>query len=552
MMAAMYARTTNNLTKLKECIDTNRSTLDPYVSDILYSYDLKLQVYSQDGKTRVSPTNIFSKLGGQYSSGMGDMEGMGMMSSGTGSVMSQMIGNDTLLSEQYDVIAGRMPGAWDEIVLIVDKNNQISKITLYMLGVLDQDQLEADMKQLYETGKYESADIPPYDYDYFLNLTFNMLLSSDFYTKTSNDYKFEGKNYKVWRDIRENNDFDQLAFTKENGIPLKVVGILRPDKDAVATSIVTPLGYTKALTDKVLELTAKSEIINQQRQTPDINVLTGMYFDTVDVITKENFEEIVDKLPSDKLDLLLIAAGQQAGRKITKAEFVDMVKRLDEESFNANATMILRILKEEQTTYEKVLSMLGAAEEMTPSAINFYAKDFKSKDEIKKFIEDYNKNADEKDKVKYDDFIGTLMSGITTIINVISYVLIAFVSISLVVSSIMIGIITYISVLERTKEIGILRAMGASKKDISRVFNAETLIVGFAAGVFGILITLILTLPINAIIHALSGIGSVGAKLPVPGAAALIGISMFLTWIAGLIPAKIASKKDPVEALRSE
>ena len=225
---------------------------------------------------------------------------------------------------------------------------------------------------------------------------------------------------------------------------------------------------------------------------------------------------------------------------------------LNDEMFATFEATLYDMVPDKDETFESMLITLGDAEKASPATINFYPKDFESKDTIKNFIKTYNASVEKEKQIEYTDVIGILMSSISTIINVISYVLIAFVSISLVVSSIMIGIITYISVLERTKEIGILRAIGASKKDISRVFNAETLIVGFAAGLIGIAVTLLLILPVNAIIRSLSGIVNIGASLPVLAAVILVGISMFLTFIAGLIPSKIASKKDPVEALRSE
>ena len=198
------------------------------------------------------------------------------------------------------------------------------------------------------------------------------------------------------------------------------------------------------------------------------------------------------------------------------------------------------------------MALLGRIDESSPSGVQIYAETFENKDSIADAIADYNASADEDDIISYTDYVALLMSSITTIINAISYVLIAFVAISLVVSSIMIGIITYISVLERTKEIGILRAIGASKRDISRVFNAETLIEGFISGIIGIGMTLLLIIPINMIIHRLTNIMSLNATLPVSGGISLVIISMILTFISGLIPSGIAARRDPVEALRTE
>ena len=679
MMAAMSATVENNLEAFKKYLDENYDKIEGAVSDIQYTYDFDLQIFTSDGKTQVSPTTIFKNMGESFAS-MGEMMEVSGMNMGFG-VMSEMIDNQELLDQQYDVIAGEWANEPNEVVLVVNKNNQISKMTLYMLGVLDQGELEDIMKALMTNGEYDTTPLEPYDYDYFLNMTFRLLNTSDFYEKT--DKTYEG-GYHVWRDIRDLPGYDQEKFVTENGTELKITGIIRPKAGVAATSISGAIGYTKGLTDMILDLNTKSEVINQQKATPDYNILTGLKFERthytpetiVDLINKIDsatmemfyaymteqiktnpefsgqvqvnspqtfmgmfmlmpediqmpiFESILEKALAEeaklglsaqycptnilcgmistslgvqvtpqnimtlypildtKTQVLLMLNGIPASEQmpqaipglmelagddfmsgmytelektmltltVNKEIFLTLLSTMDENSdnFKMIEETLYNMAPQIDATLDSTLELLGDAEKAKPASINFYAKDFESKETIEKFISDYNDTVEEIDKIQYTDLVGVMMSSVTTIINVISYVLIAFVSISLVVSSIMIGIITYISVLERTKEIGILRAIGASKGDISRVFNAETLIVGFAAGLIGVLGTIALILPINAIIQALSGIANIRAILPWGAAIILVAISMFLTFIAGLIPAKVASKKDPVVALRSE
>ncbi len=550
MMSSMNSKIKNNLESFKKYVEEHNDELAGMVSDIQYTYDFDLQVYSEDGKTQVNPTTIFDNMGEYFASVSTMMSSSSSMMSGI-EVMSEMIDNRELLEQQYNVIAGTWPTKWDEVVLVVDKNNQISKMTLYMLGVLDQSELPDIMNKLVETGEYEKTDIEPFTYDYFLNMKFNLLLNTDYFEKTDLTYTVDNVRYPIWKDVREAEDYDQSKFVNEKGTKLKIVGIIRPDEDAVASSISGAIAYTGDLTDMIMQLNQKSEITVQQlTSTPGYDVFTGASFEKK-TYTRENITELLDSIDEQSLDILLMYIGNKTGMPITKEDIPAMVQAMDDQTF-AEFVAILEKMVETKSTLEENLEILGYATEASPASINFYAKDFASKDMIEDFIASYNKNVSEADKISYTDLVGLMMSSITTIINVISYVLIAFVSISLVVSSIMIGIITYISVLERTKEIGILRSIGASKKDISRVFNAETLIIGFAAGAIGIIVTLILCIPINFIIHLLSGINNVGAILPWVGAIALILISMLLTFIAGLIPSGIAAKKDPVEALRSE
>ncbi len=671
MMSAMSATVENDLEAFKLHLDENYDKIASAVSDIQYTYDLNLQIYTADGKVQVSPTTIFDNMGSSFA-GIGEMmESMGGMG-----IFSEMIDNQDLLDQQYELVGegSHWPENENEVVLVVGKNNTVSKMTLYMLGVLDQSELEDIMKQLMTEGEYEASHMEPLPLEDFLGMKFRLLNAYEFYEKTDTTYLENGKEYPVW----QKGVYDREKFVTENGTELVISGIVRPKEGASATSINGAVGYTRALTDKILAETAESELLRQQKETPNTNALTGLPFERTPY-TKENIHELIDKVDDTTMEQLYAFMTAQifsneeflTKLQVTPENFVGFAAIMNDEQqtmlvesmlnaakadpantqglamlrgFLATAklgaegagvtmekllpllsaqerlllingmpkneqmgvpmdivglkdmcsaetmTEIYAYMNEqikqmsvneetfplllgfmgdeefatmEQTlydlapqtdaTYDSVLSDLGDAEKASPASINFYAKDFESKEVIETFIKDYSDSqTDETKKIQYTDMIGALMSGVSTIIDVISYVLVAFVSVSLVVSSIMIGIITYISVLERTKEIGILRAIGASKKDISRVFNAETLIVGFAAGLIGVLGTVLLCLPINAIIHALTDMDNINAVLPWVAAVVLVGISMLLTFIAGLIPAKVASKKDPVEALRSE
>lgn len=547
MMTAMNARITNNLEKFKQYLDEHESELDGYLTGIQYTYDMELQIYSQDGKTQVNPTTVFENMGERYSA-MAELMKSSGMNSGM-NIFDEMIDNPALLEQQYDVIAGQWPQAADEVVLVVDQNNQISKMALYMLGVLDQSELAEMMKALEEGREYEATEIAPYDFDYFLNMKFRLLSSAEYYAKAEGKtYTADGKEYPVWQDLRKLAGYDQESFVSERGTELKVVGIIRPAEGVAATSLNGSVGYTKALTDKLLAESGDWEIIRQQKETPKYDVLTGSTFEKVEW-TRELLAMALSGIDEQERPMLLALLNQGLSTPVSDA---NDVMNMSDADFRRAINNLSSFMPQSESSYKKNLTLFGDASAASPDSINFYAKDFAAKDKIEEFIKAYNDEVSEADKMQYTDLVGIMMSSITTIINVISYVLIAFVSISLVVSSIMIGIITYISVLERTKEIGILRSIGASKRDISRVFNAETLIVGLAAGLIGILTTVLFCLPINALIRALSGISGVRASLPWVAGLVLVLISMLLTVVAGLIPAKLASKKDPVEALRSE
>ena len=466
MISTMYGGvTTNNLKKFKTYIE-NYNNLDKYVNDISYTYNLDLQIYTEDN-LKVNPSNMMNAFGV-------DMQ----MSSGTATTMTngiavfnELTNNKDLLNSQYEVIEGRMPESYDELVLIVDKNNEIVDYVLYSIGLKDQKEIQETMINMMNGKEIEEFKQTIYTYEEILNNNYKLVLNTDYYEKENG----------VWKD--KSNDPSYISEIVEDGLDLKIVGIIKPSEDS-NLSVTNGVGYTRELTKYVINKINDSEIVKEQKQDKDINIFTNKKFEALE-------------------------------------------------------------------SYENNLTKIGSVDLEDPYTINIYPKNFEAKEELEKIIEEYNENASDDDKIEYTDYVGILMGSVTTIIDVIGYVLIAFVSISLVVSSIMIGIITYISVLERTKEIGILRSIGASKKDISRVFNAETFIVGITAGLIGVGITSILNIFINIIIKNASGI-VVNASLPVVGAIVLVLISVILTVIAGLIPARVASKKDPVIALRTE
>lgn len=531
MINAMMAEVkTNSLGELKSYFESPDCDIYKYANDIQYTYNFDLNIYSAntaDKIRKVNPSTLMNDIMG-VSSGS---SASGMMNYYNNSNMwVQMLDNSELLSEQYDVLAGRWPAAYDEVVLVTNEYHSISDVTMYALGLKDSESLENIILQL-GTGNKLDVEETTYTFDDILNLDFRLVLATNFYEQDPIS--------KKWADRSDNKEYMTKAIAE--GIPLKIVGIIEPNEDAVATALNSgTIAYTKALTDKVIELTNQTDIVKAQLADQDTDVFTNLPFVTkdeeIEKITIDDVKAYIATLPIEQQQSLQLYFSM-----MTDEQIVDMFKA--------------QLQTKSTSTYKDNLIKLGYANPDIPYKINIYAKDFNSKDRIADIISEYNKkviaDGNENLEITYTDYVGLMMSSVSTIVNAISYVLIAFVSISLVVSSLMIGIITYISVLERTKEIGILRSIGASKKDVSRVFNAETMIIGFVSGALGILITIALDIPINLIIKHLSGIAGV-AKLPVIGAVVLILISIGLTLLAGLIPAKVASKKDPVIALRSE
>ena len=511
---------TNNLEEFKKYLESGDTDIKDYINAIQYEYNLNLNIYKQnEDKTyqQVNPSKVFDELG------FGEMmesrqSASSMMSSSMAmtqtDVWTEMLDNQNLLQSQYDVLAGNWPTKYNEVVLIVDENNEISDYTLYSLGIKDIKELNESMEKIKNKEKVEAGESESYSYDDLLNYKFKILLNTDYYKKSGN----------AWQD--KSNDDEYMKNVVDNAEEITIVGIIKPNEETVSSSGAGMIGYTKELKEYVINKINETEIVKEQKESPNINVFTGIEF-------PENQNSSFDYSQLTDEQRMYMST-------LSEAELAELMKNYAENS---------------TATYDSNLSTLGVVDLNKPSTINIYPKDFESKDMITTRISEYNdkqtNDGKEENVITYTDIVGVMMSSVSTIINVISYVLIAFVGISLVVSSIMIGIITYISVLERTKEIGILRSIGASKKDVSRVFNAETLIIGLVAGLIGIVVTLLLNIPINMIIKSIVGISNI-SKLPTAGAIILVAISVGLTMIAGLIPARFAAKRDPVEALRTE
>lgn len=524
----------NNLSEFKKYIENGGSDIKSYVSDIQYSYDVPLNIYMKDtsnGVEQLNPSTMFDSIYGEgatsTSSAMSSGMGMGMFSNS--SVWNQLLGNQQVLDEQYDVLAGHWPENYNEVVLVVDKNNEVDDYTLYSLGLKDPEEVRTLFKKMMVGESYETKKDISYTFDEILDTEFKLVMPTDMYKY--NDVT------GTWDDYSKDDKY--MTNVVNNGTDIKVCGIIRPNDDAVSTSISSGIGYTAKLTEYIIEEVKNSEIAKAQLADTSVDVFTGVPFDNDrnTEITMDDVNAYMATLSPDE------SAQMQA---MTSGMSDDQILQLFSASLKARTT---------DATLDSNKSKLGITDLDTPSQIDIYATDFDSKEKVQNIIKDYNKlqqdDGKEENVINYTDYVGIMMSSVSTIINAISYVLIAFVAISLIVSSIMIGIITYISVLERTKEIGVLRSIGASKKDVSRIFNAETLIEGFVSGALGIVVTLLLCIPANALIKHLTDISNV-AQLPVAGGVILIIISMFLTFIAGLIPAKLAAKKDPVVALRSE
>ncbi len=511
---------TNNLEEFKKYIEEDNSTIKENSNAIEYGYGLKLNLYNpdtKDGIVQVNPSTIMDILGmnSEFSSNYASSSAYANFNSAD--VWTQLLDNEELIKSQYNLLAGRWAEKYNEVVLIVDENGEIGDYTLYTLGILSQDDLEKEYKRMLDGKEFKEKENVSFTYDEILNLKYKLLLNTDYYKK-------EGG---IWIDKSDDEKYMKKVIDKAEEI--SVVGIIQADSESIISSSYGEIGYLSSLQDYVINKIHKADIVKEQQKDKDINVFTGTKFPDED-------EKV-----STKFDLSSMTDEQKAYYASLSSEEL--------------AQIMMAYQKNADATYKNNLKTLGVVDLDSPTAINIYPKSFDSKELISSEIEKYNSKMQEADKeenvISYNDLVGTMMKSVTTVVNLISNVLITFVSISLVVSSIMIGIITYISVLERVKEIGILRSIGASKKDISRVFKAETFIIGLIAGLLGIGVTLLLDIPINIIIKQISGISNV-AVLPFNGAIALVIISMLLTIIAGLIPARIAAKKDPVEALRSE
>ena len=627
MMNSMISadKQTNNLKPFKAYIEDENSDISQYLSSVQYSYDLDMNLYAEDKEGNIAKTDVVQLLqtamssmyGGDYSSFFNTYGSyysvvniwQEMLPGENGEAISP------LLKSQYDVLYGKWPERYDEAVLIVNENNEISDLVLYALGLKSTSTIAEDMQSFVSQETVESK-VESWSYEEICQTSFRYIFPADMYRYDETEEKY----------IDLTAEELGLRTLFNNGLELKIVGIIRQNEDAASGMMTGAIGYTHDFIEHIAAEAERKELVEKQLADQEYNVLNGLKFlDTDDeALTNERkqqaardyvaeadnatradlyiqymchpsdeyvremvdeqlkdttrqdiekqildlypeYESMLDQMDDDMLfDYIRKMAGDQV-RDQYAAEMEKLYRELSEEELLEDFDML--VLEDEdylwiynnamppvysEMNYKETLKKLGYVDLETPSVINLYASSFEDKDNIATAIQNYNDRVSKDDEITYTDLVALLMSSITTIINVISYVLIAFVAISLVVSSIMIGIITYISVLERTKEIGILRAIGASNRDVSHVFNAETVIIGFTAGAIGILLTVLLNIPINMIVHDLTGIMSLNSALPPLGGAALVLISVILTFIAGLIPSGIAARKDPVEALRTE
>ena len=635
LSSMMNAQTkTNNLTAFKKFLDEGGSGIMD-IADVHYSYDFKFDVYTRDSDGSVVKSDVMAMMqqamtgmfGGDYSAYFDNMGQMYERMDVWNELLPEADGSGVAQStkDQYELLYGKWPENYDEIVIFVDRRNEISDLMLYALGFISSDAMNETMKAMMN-GEPVEAETLSWSYEELCDTSFKFILPSEY-------YQWDPVQNKYVDLSATETGMDYLYDSADVGVPLKVVGIVRPTEDNGGVS--GQIGYTSALTLYAMEETGKQEIVQKQLDDGTVDVFTGLPFRTADYKEPEDAEKIADfkayfdalsdtergelfvKMSAIPTEEYLSAAVEQQMAGLDRQSLVQMmmnsyaqqmgvtdtsqienyfnemsdeelfamaeqgIRRMVSEAYAQQVTAQLAQVPAEQlpymidqaqftdgqyvtfydefmpptvsdANYDQNMEKLGYARVESPSTVALYAVTFEDKDKIADLIEAYNDTVDEDDVIEYTDYVALLMSSVTTIINAVSYVLIAFVAISLVVSSIMIGIITYISVLERTKEIGILRAIGASKRDIGRVFNAETLTVGFGAGVIGILASLLIIIPINLVLHALTGIDELSAQLPVVGAVTLVIISMLLTFIAGLVPSHIAAKKNPVEALRTE
>ena len=525
MNMMLSSATTNNLAAFKQYLESGESGIEALTTEVRYLYSTPLNIYKSDlsnGIFRVSPNNVFAELG------MGGDSGSSM--GGNMEVWVQLTANQDLLESQYEVLSGKMPTKWNEVVLVVSEDNRITDFTLYSLGILDLDELRKALQDAMTGGEVNiNTAVHEYEYADFLGLQFKLLPSSSYYQEQNG----------IWVDMSKDDMF--ITSQLQQAEDITVVGIVRPNSDATGT-VAGVVGYTGELMKHLIGMVNDSAVVKAQKDNPDTDIFTGLPFADPDAeapsYTMDEINAMLPTMPPEAQQQLggLIAMMRAQGK--TDEEIAATVSKL-----MASATS--------SATYKGNLDQLGVSDLADPSGIEIYPVDFEAKDKIEELIAKYNEGKEDTDQIVYTDYVGLMMSSITTIINAISYILIAFVGISLVVSSIMIGIITNISVLERTKEIGILRAVGASKGDVSRVFNAETFIVGLAAGLVGIGVTELLLIPTSFLINTLAELDAKAVLDPV-AAVILVAISVVLTLIAGLIPSRNAANKDPVVALRTE
>lgn len=518
----------NNLALFKGYLEENEDEVEGSLAAVEYGYNVEPLVLRTDGENdeivTVSPSELdtgddgdsaaASATGmgapggtagmaggmggsGRTSGGM-SMGAMGGSGSSVSSSWQQLPADSGLIEQNYELVAGTMPEGANEAALIVDGDNQVSDYTLYTLGLLNLDDMDA-LVDAVENGEEYEDEVAFFDYGEALGLSFKVLATSDLYVQDENG---------VWVDA--SGDVDAVAAAYDAAPDVTITAVLRAGDEA---TIQSGVAYTAELTTELMDRAASSDVVQQQLADPSVNVLTGLPFDDAGETSETS-----------------ASANMTSGTAMST-------------STSLSSTV--------SDTYEDVLSTLGYATTDDPASISLYPADFDGKAHIEDFIVSYNDQAAEGETVTYTDMVSLMTSSISSIVDIISAILIAFVAVSLVVSSIMIAIITYISVLERTKEIGILRAIGASKGDVSKIFNAETVIEGLLSGIAGVLIALVICIPINSVIESMFGVSGL-ASLPAQYGVMLVAISVVLTFLAGYIPSRIAAKKDPVVALRTE
>ncbi len=629
-------------TFIEDEIKKEGSNLSVAVNGIQYTYDLNIQMYTENVDGDILHTDLekiltdlmLKYIGIDMSaiSTLQQMSPLGSMStmSGMGTTLWQELlpGNDgkpvnDLILDQYDIVHGSWPNNYDEIVLVLDKNNEIDDLVLYALGLISADEIDKLSNAALNGTKLDEKEIKKWSYEEICNTEYKSILNADCYR-----YDEASGTYIDLRDTDAG-----LRYLYDNAMTLKVSGIIKPKEDADTTMLTGNIAYTSDLTKYMINKADDSDVIKAQLDSPDIDILNGLPFDSTtgsltDVEKDSAFKEYINSLDNNgkaqayvsincipgedfvkkqidstigamtRVDMeKMMSEGLSQQVNVSSDEINDYLAAMSDEEFNEMFTQMLteqiktqyaaqvktqlssmsneqlvyglqaalptytveqcavyydEIMVFSENSYEQNLISMGYVSLDSPATINIYASSFENKDIITDAIAKYNDDVEELKQIKYTDYLGIMMSSITTIINAITYVLIAFVAISLIVSSIMIGVITLISVQERTKEIGILRAIGASKRDVSGLFNAETVIVGFTSGILGVVITYLLCIPINMILHAITGIANLNAILPIGAAITLVIISVCLTLISGIIPSRSAAKKDPVTALRTE
>lgn len=585
--------THNNLTAFKEYLDNPESEIHKYVGEngIVYQYGTEFDVYSIDSEGTLVNTDgsTFNDSEDNPYEAMKSFDISAMMSMGESNYFEEIMPGQNgepvsdSIKKNYELVYGRYPEEYNELVLVVNRNNEIQATSLYELGILPASEYR-EIKNKIENGEDINLESVKWEYEDICNKEFYLIPASDYYYK-NDDGKIQS--------ISKNSNEIKTMIDDNKLITLKITGIIRQPEDLDTAFISKPIGYTNKLTEYIIQYTMNNELVEEQLKNDDIDIFTGASFEPKDdaqkiedikkYILEMSFEEQQEMMNGAAMfgQMSSMTSSQSFNDSITFSEnqipagveipegmtipenMQTPVDVITEQNMGANIQAMLDAMDDEMllmlydmkiptSSYEKNLEKLGYVDMSTPKSIKIYADTFESKDYISNCIEDFNKQAEDADKIEYTDYMAVMLSSVTTIVNIISYVLIAFVAVSLVVSSIMIGIITYISVLERTKEIGILRAIGASKKNISQVFNAETFIIGLCSGLIGIGLTLLLMIPGNAIIHMVTGSQDVNAILPVFDGIILIILSIILTLIGGWLPAKKAAKKDPVAALRTE